>query len=48
VAVSRKNGTFSVQTFPAPVQTFFYRARVNQTRRCTGAISNRVKIKVVP
>ena len=48
VAVTGKKGTFSVQTFPAPAQTFFYRARVNQTRRCTGATSNRVKIKVVP
>ena len=48
VAISSKKGTFSVKTSPAPAQTFFYRARVNQTRRCTGAISNRVKIKVVP
>jgi hypothetical protein len=47
VAVSRKNGRFSVQIFPGPAQTFSYRARVNQTRRCMAATSKRVKIKVV-
>jgi hypothetical protein len=48
VAVSRKNGRFSVEAFPGPARTFIYRARVNQTRRCVGAASKRVKVKVLP
>jgi FG-GAP repeat len=48
VAVSRKNGRFSVEAFPGPARTFIYRARVNQTRRCVGATSKRVKVKVLP
>jgi hypothetical protein len=48
VAVSKKNGSFTAQTFPGPAATFYYRARVNQTRRCTGATSNKIKVKVLP
>jgi hypothetical protein len=48
VAVSKKNGKFSSETFPGPAATFFYRARVNQTRRCMGATSNKIKVKVLP
>jgi hypothetical protein len=44
VGVTKRNGRFATSTRPAPAQTYFYRARVAQTRRCTGATSNRVKV----
>jgi hypothetical protein len=44
VGVSKRDGRFATSTRPAPAQTFFYRARVAQTRKCTGAISKRVKV----
>jgi hypothetical protein len=45
VAVTRKNGTFSLKVRPVLAMTWTYRARVKETRRCTGAISKKVKIK---
>jgi hypothetical protein len=46
VAISKKNGSFAVTTIPAPAQIFYYRAKVNQTRRCKSATSKPVKVKV--
>jgi FG-GAP repeat len=45
VAVTDKKGKFTATARPAPALTFFYRAHVNQTKRCTLANSARVKIK---
>jgi hypothetical protein len=45
VAVTNKKGSFVATVRPVPADTFLYRARVNQTKRCTGAVSNRVKVR---
>jgi hypothetical protein len=44
VGVTARNGKFASSTRPAPAQTFFYRARVSQTKKCKGAVSHRVKV----
>jgi hypothetical protein len=46
VAMTNKDGSFSAVVRPAPAQTFLYRAGLKQTRKCAGALSNKVKIKV--
>jgi hypothetical protein len=48
VAITDKKGRFRSGTHPAPALTFFYRAHVNQTKRCAVANSKRVKIKATP
>ena len=46
VAMTNKKGKFRTTTTPAPANTTFgYRARVNRTKRCAAAFSNRVKVK---
>jgi hypothetical protein len=45
VAITKRDGTFASSTRPAPApKTFFYRARVTQTKRCKQAVSKRVKV----
>jgi hypothetical protein len=46
VAKTNKKGKFRTITTPAPANTTFgYRARVNRTKRCAAAFSNRVKVR---
>jgi FG-GAP repeat len=46
VAVTTKKGRFLSTTTPAPANTkFYYRARLNRTKRCGAAKSNKVKVK---
>jgi FG-GAP repeat protein len=47
VAVTKPNGRFSVRLRPVLAETFRYQALVKQTKRCAGAISKRIKIKVM-
>ena len=46
VAVTRRNGTFVVQARPIVPRSLLYRAIVKQTKRCSGATSGRVRVKV--
>jgi hypothetical protein len=46
VAVTNANGRFTVRLRPALAETLRYQALVRQTRRCGGAISKRIKVKV--
>jgi FG-GAP repeat len=46
VAVTKANGRFTVRLRPALAETLRYQALVKQTRRCGGAISKRIKVKV--
>lgn len=48
VAITDRKGKFRSGTHPAPALTFFYRAHVNQTKRCMVANSKRVKIRATP
>jgi hypothetical protein len=49
VAMTNKKGKFRSSTTPAPANTTFgYRARVNRTKRCGAAFSNRVKVRATP
>jgi hypothetical protein len=46
VAMTNKKGKFRATATPAPANTsFYYRARVNRTKRCAAAKSNRVKVR---
>jgi FG-GAP repeat len=48
VAITRKDGKFLSTTNPGPANTsFYYRARVNRTKRCAAAASNRVKVRAM-
>jgi hypothetical protein len=44
VAVTARSGSFSATVIPAPAGKFVYRAHVNQTKRCAGGNSKRVKV----
>ncbi len=47
VAVTTKSGAYATTLRPpALAQTYQYRARVKQTKRCDGAVSKKVKVKV--
>jgi hypothetical protein len=48
VAVTKRSGAFQVIVTPNPAKTFFFRARVSQTKRCVGSTSKRVKVTAVP
>jgi hypothetical protein len=48
VAVTKRNGRFAASTRPFPAKTFYYRARVSQTKRCRGALSKRVGVVAKP
>jgi hypothetical protein len=49
VAVAKKSGAFAISIRPPAIaQTYLYRARVKPTRRCAGAFSKKVKVKVSP
>ena len=45
VAVTRASGAFTAKTIAE--RTYTYRARVSQTARCMGALSNKAKVAVV-
>jgi hypothetical protein len=46
VAVTNRKGKFLATTTPYPGDTTYtYRARVNRTKRCAAALSNRVKVR---
>jgi hypothetical protein len=46
VAVTKRNGTFVARARPIVAQSLLYRATVKQTKRCSSALSSRVRVKV--
>ena len=46
VAVTNRKGSFVAKARPVVAQSLLFRANVKQTKRCSGALSSRVKVKV--